>query len=61
LLLKKINSKLKDKVLDQYINLIRKNKKLIIKQNNKDIKLAVEKKLKVNLIDRLTIDQKKNK
>ena len=24
---KKINSKLKDKVLDQYINLIRKNKK----------------------------------
>ena len=56
---KKINSKLKDKVLDQYINLIRKNKKLIIKQNNKDIKLAVEKKLKVNLIDRLTIDQKK--
>ena len=35
----KINSKSKNKVLNQYINLIKKNKKLIIKQNSKDIKL----------------------
>ena len=55
----KINSKSKNKVLDQYINLIKKNKKLIIKQNSKDIKLAIKKKLRGNLIDRLTIDQKK--
>ena len=55
----KINSKSKNKVLNQYINLIKKNKKLIIKQNSKDIKLAIKKKLKGNLIDRLTIDQKK--
>jgi len=55
----KINSKSKNKVLNQYINLIKKNKKLIIKQNSKDIKLAIEKKLRGNLIDRLTIDQKK--
>ena len=55
----KINSKSKNKVLNQYINLIKKNKKLIIKQNSKDIKLAIKKKLRGNLIDRLTIDQKK--
>ena len=56
---KKIDSKSKNKVLDQYINLIKKNKKLIINKNRKDIKLATRKKLRGNLIDRLTIDQKK--
>ena len=56
---KKIDSKLKNKVLFQYIKLIKKNKKIIIKQNNKDIKLAKQKKLRNNLIDRLTINQKK--
>ena len=55
----KINSKSKNKVLDQYIKLIKKNKKLIIKQNSKDIKLATRKKLRSNLVDRLTINQKK--
>ena len=55
----RINSKSKNKVLNQYINLIKKNKKLIIKQNSQDIKLAIRKKLRDNLIDRLTIDQKK--
>ena len=54
-----INSKIKNKVLDRYINLIKKNKKIIIKQNNKDIKLATKNKLRKNLIDRLTINQKK--
>ena len=56
---KKIDSKLKNKVLFQYIKLIKKNKKIIIKQNNKDIKLAKQKKLRNNLIDRLTINQTK--
>ena len=55
----KINSKSKNKVLDRYINLIKKNKKLIIKQNSKDIKLATRKKLRSNLVDRLTINKKK--
>ena len=55
----KINSKSKNKVLDQYIKLIKKNEKLIIKQNSKDINLATRKKLRSNLIDRLTINQKK--
>ena len=55
----RINSKLKNKVLDRYINLIKKNKKIILKQNSKDIKLATKQKLRKNLIDRLTIDRKK--
>ena len=55
----KINSKLKNKVLDKYIFLIKKNRKLIIKQNNKDIKDALKKKLRSNLIERLMINNKK--
>ncbi len=55
----KINSKSKNKVLNQYIKLIKKNKNLIIKKNNEDVKLAIKRKLKSNLIDRLTINQKK--
>ena len=55
----KINSKLKNKVLDNYIKLIKKNKRLIIKENNKDIKLAIQKKIKNNLLKRLAIDLKK--
>ena len=55
----KINSKLKNKVLDKYIFLIKKNRRLIIKQNNKDIKDALKKDLRSNLIDRLIIDNKK--
>ena len=55
----KINSKLKNKVLDKYIFLRKKNRRLIIKQNNKDIKDALKKDLRNNLIDRLIIDNKK--
>ena len=55
----KINYKLKNKVLDKYISLIEKNTKKIIRQNNKDIRFALQKKLQKNLIDRLIIDQKK--
>ncbi len=56
---RKVNSKLKNKVLDQFIKLIKKNNRVIIKQNSKDVKFAIKKKLKSNLISRLTIDQKK--
>ena len=55
----KISTKLKNKVLITYIDLIKKKKKSIIKQNNKDIKQAIKKNLKKNLIERLKINQKK--
>ena len=55
----KINSKKKNKVLEDYCNLIKKNKKLIINQNKKDVNNAKKKGLKENLIDRLILDEKK--
>ena len=55
----KINSKKKNKVLEDYCNLIKKNKKLIINQNKKDVYDAKKKGLKENLIDRLILDEKK--
>ena len=55
----KINTKIKNKVLKRYASLLDNKKKLILKANTKDIKFALEKGLKNNLIDRLTINQKK--
>ena len=55
----KISSKLKNKVLFDYIKLIKKNKKKIINQNKKDILLAKSKDLKENLIKRLALDNNK--
>jgi len=55
----KINTKIKNRVLKRYASLLDKKKKLILKANTKDIKSALEKGLKNNLIDRLTINQKK--
>ena len=40
----KINSKLKNRILYKYIYLIKKNNQLIIKENKRDIKLALQKK-----------------
>jgi len=54
-----LNSKKKNKVLKDYCDLIKKNKKLIINQNKKDIFNALKKGLKKNLIDRLILDEKK--
>jgi glutamate-5-semialdehyde dehydrogenase len=54
-----LNTKKKDKVLNDYLHLIIKNKKLILKENLKDIKIAHKKKLKDNLIKRLVLDEKK--
>ena len=54
-----LNSKKKNKVLKDYCDLIKKNKKLIINQNKKDIFNAKKKGLKKNLIDRLILDEKK--
>jgi len=57
--LTKINTRIKNKVLKRYASLLDKEKNFIIKANTKDVKFALEKGLKNNLIDRLTIDQKK--
>ena len=57
--LKKINTKIKNKVLKKYALLLDKEKSSIFKANIKDVKLALKKRLKNNLIDRLSIDQKK--
>ena len=55
----KLSPQKKDKVLKDYYHLIIKNKKLIINQNKKDIKVAKKKKIKNNLIQRLILDDKK--
>ena len=57
-LLNKINTKTKNKILKRYASFLDKEKESIIKANQKDIRFALNKGLKSNLIDRLTIDQK---
>ena len=57
--LKKINTKVKNKILNRYALLLNKERNSIIKANTKDIKFALKKGLKNNLIDRLTISHKK--
>ena len=54
-----INTKSKNKVLKDYCKLINKYKKKIILENIKDIKVAKSKKLKENLISRLTLNENK--
>jgi len=54
-----INSKKKDKVLKDYYSLIDINRKLIINENKKDIKNAYKKKIRLNLIQRLNLNDKK--
>ena len=54
-----LDTKKKNKVLKDYHILILKNKKLILKENLKDIDNAHRKKLKDNLIKRLALDNKK--
>ena len=55
----KLSSKMKNKVLKNYCNLIYKNKKLIINENKKDLEKAIKKKIKDNLLQRLILDDKK--
>ena len=57
--LKRINTKIKNKVLKKYALLLDEEKNSILRANTKDVKLALKKKLQSNLIDRLSIDQKK--
>ncbi len=57
----KINTKTKNKVLKKYVLLINKEKNLILRENAKDVKFSLKKKLKNNLIDRLVLNHKKLK
>ena len=56
---KKIDSKTKNKVLKSFIFFLKKEKKKILQQNEKDIKFAQKKKMKSNFIDRLILTSKK--
>ena len=54
-----LDTEKKNKVLKDYLILISKNKKLILNENLKDIKIAIKKKLKDNLLKRLVLNDKK--
>ena len=56
---KKISTKIKNKVLNDYAKLIDKKKNLITKENIKDVKFAKTKGIKKNLINRLQINNEK--
>ena len=58
-LLSQIDTSKKNKVLKDYSNLINKNKKLILKENLKDVKNAYRKKINDNLIKRLILSNEK--
>ncbi len=55
----KISNKKKNKVLNYYIQLIKRNQNKILVENTKDIKIAKSKKLKENLIKRLALNNDK--
>ena len=55
----RVNTQMKNQVLKDYHQLIKKNKNIIIKENIKDIKNANKKNLKGNLINRLILNDKK--
>ena len=56
---KNINTKIKNKVLNDYAKLIDKEKIFIIKENIKDIKFAKTRGIKQNLINRLQINNER--
>ncbi len=57
--LEKVSTTVKNKILKRYVLLLDKERNSIIKENIKDIKFALKKGLKHNLIDRLTINHNK--
>ena len=54
---KKINTKIKNKVLSSYALLLDREKKSILRENKKDVKFAENKGLKENLINRLLVNE----
>ncbi len=57
----KLNSKIKNNVLTDFCKLIHRYNQLIIKENKKDLKIALNKKIKSNLLERLTLNDEKIK
>ena len=55
-----ISTNKKNKVLSDYLKLLKKNESLILKENKKDINQAIKIKLKENLINRLILNEKKS-
>ena len=53
-----LSEKIKNKVLNDYFLLIKKNTTKIIISNKKDINFAIKKGIKNNLIERLKLDEK---
>ena len=58
-LFQRVNTQIKNQVLKDYHQLIKKNKNIIIKQNIKDIRNANKKNLKGNLINRLILNDQR--
>ena len=54
-----VDTKKKNKVLIDYCSLIKKNQKLIINANKKDVNRSINKGVKKNLIERLILNEKK--
>ena len=54
-----INTYKKNKVLSDYLKMIKKNKHLILRENKKDVHRAIKIKLRDNLINRLILNEKK--
>ena len=54
-----VDTKKKNKVLIDYCSLIRKNRKLIINANKRDVNRSINKGVKKNLIERLILNEKK--
>ena len=54
-----VETKKKNKVLIDYCSLIRKNQKLIISANKRDVNRSINKGVKKNLIERLILNEKK--
>ena len=54
--LKIINKEKKNKILKDYVSLLTKYNDKILKENLKDLKIARQKKLDVNLINRLELN-----
>ena len=58
---KNINTKIKNRILNDYALLLDKERKSILRENKKDIRFAENKRLKENLINRLLLDEAKLK
>jgi glutamate-5-semialdehyde dehydrogenase len=57
--LSNININKRNSVLEQFSQYLKKNSKLIIKLNKKDVSIAKSKKIKIGMIDRLKLNNKK--